>query len=243
MIESSVFPVWMENPMKNVIFDTIVPSSLMFVVLTLVYAIQQEANDHCYIEEEDYLECPCDGKNVKFWSFLRMMIVYKLAHLSYRRQIMKSLVAENPYVESFLFYFFAVGIDFVLVMYIEVNHELVFLTIVYILGLIIPSHILRYQNFGRAVWHARGLIFYDLVYLLAFTFIYYGLPEIYELMVKDSNLRDARINFIYVYPFIGNYYINLKNFIYKYLYIIEIILDVILDIAYSFTNQAEFFMY
>lgn len=57
---------------------------------------------------------------------------------------MKSLVKENPYTESFLFYFFAIGIDFVMVMYIEVNNELMFMVYVFILGLIIPSHILRY---------------------------------------------------------------------------------------------------
>lgn len=94
---------------------------------------------------------------------------------------MKSLVkGDNIYIENVLFYFFVIGIDFILVMYIEVNHYLVFITITYILGIIIPLHILKFRNFLSGVWEARGLILYDLAFILCFIYLYYALPAIHE---------------------------------------------------------------
>lgn len=153
------------------------------------------------------------------------MILYKLSHLSYRRIIMKSLVKENPYIESFLFYFFTMGIDFVMVLYIEQNKELVYLVIVYVLGLIIPSHILRYSNFLTALWQSRGLIFYDGVYVLCFVYIFYALPSMFKEICNSQGFSQGRVTFIYAYP------------------IFEIILEVILDLALSFANYAEFYIY
>lgn len=57
---------------------------------------------------------------------------------------MRSLVRSSPYMETFLFYFFSIGIDFIMVHYIEVNNDILFLVMVFILGLIIPSHILKF---------------------------------------------------------------------------------------------------
>lgn len=93
---------------------------------------------------------------------------------------------------------------------IEINNDIVFLVVVFILGILIPSHILKFSNFFKAFWEARGLLLYDATYVLCFIYIYYAIPKIYEEVCDYNGEQDGKLIFIYIYPILGNIIYNNK---------------------------------
>jgi hypothetical protein len=54
---------------------------------------------------------------------------------------------KKPYMEAGLLYLIALGIDLVMVMAIKIHNDLAYLAIVFSLGILIPTHMLKFRNF------------------------------------------------------------------------------------------------
>lgn len=101
------------------------------------------------------------------WSWIRSVIIYKLSHISYKRQVISRINLERkPYMEAALLYLIALGIDLVMVVAIKIHEDLAYIIIVFTLGILIPTHMLKFRKFIKTFWRARGLWFYDLGYVL-----------------------------------------------------------------------------
>src|SRR5688500_15520906 len=128
-------------------------------------------------------------------------------------------------MEGFLLYLWAIGIDFVFVFYIGVNSDILYLVVIFIIGILVPTHILKFRYFCAQCWVVRGLWLYDISYVLCFVYLFLAVPAIYRRILTNYGEEDGRLVFIYLYPFI------------------EMVLELIMEVAIELTNKAEFFMY
>lgn len=78
-----------------------------------------------------------------------------------------------------LLYSLIIILDGVFVMWLNVNIDYIFLLYSYVVGLIILVNIVKAKNIGEVMVQGRGLIMYDLMYVILLAFVEYGLPAIY----------------------------------------------------------------
>ncbi len=50
-------------------------------------------------------------------------------------------------MEGFLLYFWAIGIDIIFVFIINLNNDIVYLVLVFLIGILVPTHMLKFRNF------------------------------------------------------------------------------------------------
>ena len=77
-------------------------------------------------------------------------------------------------------YFIAIAIDLVCVMVIKINNDKIFLGLIFCIGILVPTHMLKFRNFCVSFWRGRGLWLYDVSYVLIFIYIWLIIPTIYE---------------------------------------------------------------
>lgn len=106
--------------------------------------------------------------------------MFKLSHISYKRIVVRNITHEKAWMEGFLLYFIAIAIDLVCVMIIKVNNDLLFLVLIFCLGIVVPTHMLKFRNFLTSFWNGRGLWLYDISYVMIFIYMWYIIPNIYE---------------------------------------------------------------
>ena len=75
---------------------------------------------------------------------------------------MRTINHEKAFMEGFLLYLIVIGIDFVFVMVVEINNDIVYLVLVFCIGILVPTHMLKFRNFCDSFWEGRGLWFYDI---------------------------------------------------------------------------------
>ena len=83
-------------------------------------------------------------------------------------------------METICLYVFALIIDIVILIFLEKNNILIYIIITYILGIMIPIHTVKFKNIFSGLWKGRGLWLYDLVYVGAFSYIFFVIPPIYD---------------------------------------------------------------
>lgn len=128
-------------------------------------------------------------------------------------------------MEIFFIYFFTLGIDFIILAWIEVNKDWVYIILVFIIGIIIPTHTLRFKQFWKSMWEARGLWIYELTLFVSFIYAYIGIPAIFDSFVEEYGFENGKTYFIYLFP------------------LFDVILDLIIDSGFLFANHGESYLY
>lgn len=179
--KSTIVTSEIKDGCQELFFQTILPFVIAACVQLAIWGIQRRVNDYCYIGSV----CACKGWDSKFWSFFRQLALFKLSNLSCKKIIIKNATKQNPYMEIFFIYFFTIGIDFIILTWIEENEDWVYIILVFIIGIIIPTHTLRFKNFSQSMWDARGLWLYELTLFISFYYAFFGLPAIYDSFIRE----------------------------------------------------------
>ena len=169
------------------------------------------------------------------------MIAYKTDVIAtLKKYDPKMVTIQNKYIyfikESFWFYFFAIGLDFIIVFVFLENYIEVFLVVALVIGLLIPAYTVKFKKFGELfilgkiisihkIILGRSLIIYDLLLVCIFIILLLLFPVMLDSAIDLNGKEYGREIFLFIYP------------------VIDMVLELFIDIFAKISHHGEFFFF
>jgi hypothetical protein len=104
-------------------------------------------------------------------------------------------------METIFIVILVILLDLLIVFIFEKNSEWIFLAILAGLSIIIPIHLVNFNEISmKKIYEVRGLWTYDICLVVCVVYMVYVLPEIYESMLTNMGPSNGAQFFYYLYP-------------------------------------------
>ncbi|KAL4500567.1 hypothetical protein ABPG72_002991 [Tetrahymena utriculariae] len=208
---------------KFFLIEYIIPIIIVFLLHVFLWGVQYSINDYCF---QSSSVCLCKNFSIQLWTFFRQLIAWKLGVICCKNILMIEISQERfPLLESVMMFLVGIGVDFIMVVGIELNQDWQFYLMIFIVGYVMTIHVIKFKQFTKIRTKGRGLYLYDLNLVAIIVFIYYALPAIYKSLIERLSFSDGRNTFLLLYPLLE--------------WVFEILSNMILDKA----KLASFFQY
>lgn len=107
---------------------------------------------------------------------------------------------KDPKIESFLMFFIGIVIDFILVVGIGLNDDWQFYLAMFLIGLILTIHTIKFKQLSDVFTKGKGLYLYDVNLTVLIVFSYYALPATYNSLISYWGYVEGHKIFLYTYP-------------------------------------------